>query len=71
MITLIKTDSSNKDFLELIHLLDENLSEINGDEQEFFTQFNKIDMIKHVVVAYANNAPVGCGAKNILPTQWK
>lgn len=62
MITITKTDSSNKDFLELIQLLDENLSENNGDEQEFFNQFNKVNTIKHVIIAYENNIALGCGA---------
>lgn len=62
MIKLTKTNSENSDFINLIRELDKNLLEINGDEQSFFTQFNKIDMIKHVIIAYNNNVPVGCGA---------
>lgn len=62
MITLKRTNSENIDFINLIQELDKVLHEINGDEQEFFTQFNKIDMIKHVVTAYENDIPIGCGA---------
>lgn len=62
MITLKRTNSENIDFINLVQELDKVLHEINGDEQAFFTQFNKIDMIKHVVIAYENDIPIGCGA---------
>ena len=62
MPTLKRTNSENIDFINLVQELDKVLHEINGDEQSFFTQFNKIDMIKHVVIAYENNIPIGCGA---------
>ena len=35
---------------------------MNGDTNDFFVQYNKIDLIKNVVVAYIDQAPVGCGA---------
>lgn len=62
MITLKRTNSENIDFIDLVQELDKVLHEINGDEQAFFTQFNKIDMIKHVIIAYENDIPIGCGA---------
>ena len=34
----------------------------DGNEHSFYAQFNKIAAIKHVVVAYDNETPVGCGA---------
>ena len=33
-----------------------------GAEQAFFDQFNKVDTIRHVVIAYTDGEPVGCGA---------
>ena len=62
MINLVKTNSENIDFINLIKKLDKNLHEINGEEQLLFNDFNKIDMIRHVIVAYENNLPIGCGA---------
>ena len=62
MLTLKRTNSENINFINLVQELDKVLHEINGDEQAFFTQFNKIDMIKHVVIAYENDIPIGCGA---------
>jgi len=62
MIELTRTDSSNPDFVELVLLLDADLHVRDGDDHSFYAQFNKIDAIKHVVVAYHNELPVGCGA---------
>jgi putative acetyltransferase len=60
--TIIRTDSTNKDFIELVKHLDADLAKRDGDEHEFYHQFNKIDMIKHVVVLYEDDVPVSCGA---------
>jgi putative acetyltransferase len=62
MIKLIKTDSGNKDFIELVSLLDEDLSIRDGEDHSFYAQFNKITDIRNVIVAYHNELPVGCGA---------
>lgn len=35
---------------------------MDGDEHAFYAQFNKIDNLKNVIVAYKNDIPVGCGA---------
>ncbi len=60
--TLIRTNSDNPDFQKLVILLDKDLRIRDGEEHTFYAQYNKIDAIKHVVVAYRNNNPVGCGA---------
>ncbi|HZH95034.1 MAG TPA: GNAT family N-acetyltransferase [Flavisolibacter sp.] len=40
----------------------------DGNEHSFYDQFNKIDTIRHVVVAYENDKPVSCGAmKEVNP----
>ena len=59
---LLRTDSDNADFRELVALLDADLAIRDGAEHSFYAQFNKIDMIRHVVVAYENDAAIGCGA---------
>lgn len=61
MITLKRTTSEDKDFEKLTKLFDEYLVEIDGDEKDFFAQFNQI-YIKNVVVCYENEVAVGCGA---------
>ena len=62
MLTLTRTDSDNSDFIQLVRLLDADLATRDGNEHSFYAQFNKIDKIRHVVVAFENNLPVGCGA---------
>jgi GNAT superfamily N-acetyltransferase len=62
MIKLIRTNSDNHDFRELVKSLDLELLKVDGEDHSFYSQFNKIDKIKHVVLAYENGKPVGCGA---------
>lgn len=68
MVTLTRTDSTNPDFLTLVRLLDADLAIRDGADHSFYAQYNKVDMIKHAVVAYENGKAVGCGAiKEIAP----
>ncbi|RXK60782.1 GNAT family N-acetyltransferase [Lacibacter luteus] len=62
MLTFNKTDSDNSDFRLLVAELDRDLAARYGEQQLFFNQFNKLDHIHHVIVAYYNQTPVGCGA---------
>ena len=62
MLELIRTDSVNQDFVELVRHLDADLRIRDGEDHTFYAQFNKIDKIRNVVVAYYNGIPVGCGA---------
>lgn len=62
MCVLIKTNSGNDDFRALVKKLDKYLAIKDGDEHEFYDQFNKLDSIKNVVIIYEGNRPVGCGA---------
>ena len=59
---IIRTNSNNIDFQELVKELDADLKIRDGEEHTFFAQYNKIDLINHVVVAYMNDEAVGCGA---------
>jgi putative acetyltransferase len=62
MITFLRTNSENNSFREMVRLLDAELAIADGDDHTFYSQFNKIDKIKYVIVAYQNEEPVGCGA---------
>ena len=62
MIKLLRTSSDNPDFLVLVKLLDADLAIRDGDEHTFYSQFNTLINIKHVVVAYNDYEPAGCGA---------
>lgn len=57
-----RTDSTNQDFINLVISLDRYLSGINGEDDSFFKDFNKIEDLQYVIVVYLNGVPVGCGA---------
>ncbi|EFK56310.1 GNAT family N-acetyltransferase [Sphingobacterium spiritivorum] len=60
--TIKRTDSDSLDFQKLVLELDKDLAIKNGETNSFFAQHNKIDLIRHVVVAYEADRAVGCGA---------
>ena len=62
MIIIIRTNSENPGFRELVRQLDADLSIRDGEDHSFYAQFNKIESIKHVTLAYENKIPVRCGA---------
>lgn len=62
MFTILRTNSDNKDFIELVKQLDTFLAEVDGSEHAFYAQFNKTDKLKYVVIAYEDARPVACGA---------
>ena len=62
MIVIKRADSAGNDFIDLVKRLDADLAKRDGDEHPFYAQYNKTDKIKHTVVAYEKNKPVGCGA---------
>ncbi len=62
MYTVKRTNSDNQDFQKLVFELDKDLAIKNGATNCFFAQYNKIDLIRNVVVAYEAGAAAGCGA---------
>lgn len=62
MIHIKKTNSEDPDFIHLVELLDADLAIRDGEDHAFYNQFNGIDQLKNVVVAYENDQAIGCGA---------
>ena len=62
MPELFRTDSDNNDFKALVKLLDADLAIRDGADHAFYAQYNYIDKIKNVVVAFKDNEAVACGA---------
>ena len=62
MIKLTRANSDNQAFQGLVKALDAYLAEKDGQEHAFYAQYNKIDKIKYVVVAFEGAIPVACGA---------
>lgn len=61
-LTIKRVDSNDEDFRILVSALDEDLAIRDGDDHAFFAQYNKLDHIRHVVLAYEDELPAGCGA---------
>lgn len=62
MVDFNRTTSEDKNFINLVKLLDADLAKRDGDDHSFYSQFNKTDKIKHCIVAYIDGNAVGCGA---------
>ncbi|MFT5253581.1 MAG: putative acetyltransferase [Flavobacteriales bacterium] len=65
MITIVRTNADNLDFINLIQALDIDIALRDGEEHTFYAQFNKTDDIKNVIVLYENETAIGCGAFKI------
>lgn len=61
-LRISKADSSDGEFLKLIALLDRDLQERNGEEQQQYDKYNTVDYIKDVILIYSGVSAVGCGA---------
>jgi len=61
MIVVKRTNSYDLDFRTLIKRLDKELLSRYGDKQVEYDQFNIIEDLDTVVVAYADKTPIGCG----------
>ena len=62
MITFKRTDAENSDFQKLVSALDADLSNRDGEEHAFYSQFNKLNLLRFAIVAYEGSTPVACGA---------
>ncbi len=62
MITIKRTNSDDPNFQKLVKLLDLELQERDGEEHSFYATLNKTNTLNHVVVAYDQEEPIGCGA---------
>ena len=60
-ILLYRTTNEHPDFRRMVNALDEDLLIRNGETQNLYHQYNKINHINHAIVVYANDKPVGCG----------
>ena len=58
---LKRTHNGEKDFQCLVEKLNKYLLQQYGELQVFYNQFNKIDNIPNVVIAYVDEKPAGCG----------
>ncbi|MDO6517073.1 GNAT family N-acetyltransferase [Zobellia uliginosa] len=62
MLRIERTTHKNEHFSGLVAQLDAYLSHTDGDEHDFYHQYNGIEHLNQVVIAYLDNVAVGCGA---------
>jgi GNAT superfamily N-acetyltransferase len=60
-LEIVITDSKNTDFIKLIKMLDDDLTERYGALQKQYEKHNKVDNINDVVTIYKDKVPVACG----------
>jgi GNAT superfamily N-acetyltransferase len=66
MIKILRINSDNNDFLELVRLLDSDLNLRYGSIQAQYNEYNKIATIDTAVIGYVNQVPAGCGCFKVL-----
>ena len=62
MIEIKRTNSRDPQFLALNKLLDRELAIRDGKDHAFYTQYNAVEDIKYIVIAFIGEDAVGCGA---------
>jgi len=59
---MIRTNSKHPHFIALVKELDTLLSVVDGEKHDYYHQFNSIEGIPYVIVAYWNGQAIACGA---------
>jgi putative acetyltransferase len=68
MVEILRTTSDNAHFRLLVEELDKDLWQRYPDIQSSFDVHNKIEKNPHVVIAYLEHVPVGCGCFKQMDT---
>ena len=68
-LNLIRTNSENIDFKNLVEDLEQYLAEIDGEEHSFYAQYNQLSQINHCVILYLDGCTVCCGAFKFFENQ--
>ncbi len=61
-IHLLRCDSTHPEFVRLVRKLDAYLAVKDGADHAFYDQYNQIEDIRNVVLAFQGERAVGCGA---------
>ncbi len=62
MATICRTNSSDSAFIAVVKKLDKELAIHNGEQNDFYSQFNGIEALQNCVIAVDNDIPIGSGA---------
>lgn len=66
MPAILKTNSDHAEFRKLIRELDLELRRNYEFAQDTYDQYNQVDTISHVMLAYVDGQAVGCGCFRVL-----
>jgi GNAT superfamily N-acetyltransferase len=69
MIRLKRTSSNDRDFCDLIDLLDKDLWIRYPDTQQNFVAFNLVKLDANVIVAYDDDHAAGCGCFRVTENE--
>ncbi len=58
---LQRTNQADLEFIALVQQLNQEQEARNGDKNDYYMQFNQLDEIDYVVIAYINEQAVACG----------
>jgi GNAT superfamily N-acetyltransferase len=61
IITIKRSSFTDNDFVLLISNLDDELNKRHDIQRIVYDQYNKVDTIQTVIIAYINDVPIGCG----------
>ncbi|NND51366.1 MAG: GNAT family N-acetyltransferase [Flavobacteriaceae bacterium] len=61
MVDIIRTNSQNPEFRDLVRSLNSDLAKRDGPDHPL-AQFNTIDNLNYVLLAFINGSAIGCGA---------
>ncbi|GGD11132.1 GNAT family N-acetyltransferase [Hyunsoonleella pacifica] len=59
---IIRTNSEHSGFVNLVSQLNKYLKTVDGNDHDFYMQYNGIDTLNHVVIVFIKDIPVACGA---------
>ncbi len=62
MTQILRTTANNPYFVTLVEQLDADLALRDGEEHGFYSTYNGLQMIEHVILATKNGQAIGCGA---------
>ena len=65
---LLRADHNHLDFKSLVETLNQELSVRDGEDHAFYSQFNGLENLGQVVLAYEGNVAIGCGAFKFFET---
>lgn len=66
MITIKKTNNTDPDFIQLINILDLELAITDGEDHDFYHQFNGVENIVHILIAHEDEQAIACGAFKVV-----